>query len=40
VLRAPAIGDDLPLTFVEPNGDGAFRYVHMGARLYRRVADR
>jgi CubicO group peptidase (beta-lactamase class C family) len=39
VLRAPAIGDDLPLTFVEPNGDGAFGYVHMGARLYRRVAD-
>ena len=24
VLRAAAIGDDLPLTFVEPNGDGGF----------------
>jgi CubicO group peptidase (beta-lactamase class C family) len=39
VLRAAAIGDDLPLTFVEPNGDGSFEYLHMGARLYRHVAD-
>jgi CubicO group peptidase (beta-lactamase class C family) len=38
VLRAAAIGDDLPLTFLEPNGDGGFDYLHMGARLYRRVA--
>ena len=38
ILRAPAIGDDLPLTFLEPNGDGSFGYLHMGARLYRRVA--
>jgi hypothetical protein len=37
ILRAAAIGDDLPLTFVEPNGDGSFEYLHMGARLYRRV---
>jgi CubicO group peptidase (beta-lactamase class C family) len=38
ILRAPAIGDDLPLTFMEADGDGTPRYVHMGARLYRRVA--
>jgi hypothetical protein len=37
ILRAAAIGDDLPLTFLEPNGDGSFGYLHMGARLYRRV---
>jgi CubicO group peptidase (beta-lactamase class C family) len=39
ILRAPALGDDLPLTFVEANGDGCFDYLHMGARLYRRMAD-
>jgi CubicO group peptidase (beta-lactamase class C family) len=38
VLRAEAIGDDLPLTFLEPNSDGGFEYLHMGARLYRRLA--
>ena len=37
VLHAPALGDDLPVTFMEPNGDGAFQYLHMGARLHRRV---
>ena len=35
VLRAPAIGDDLPVTFMEPDGDGTFQYLHMGARLHR-----
>ncbi len=39
ILRAAAIGDDLPLTFLEPNVDGGFDYLHMGARLYRRVAN-
>jgi CubicO group peptidase (beta-lactamase class C family) len=37
VLRAPAIGDDLPVTFMQPDGDGSYQYLHMGARLYRRV---
>jgi hypothetical protein len=36
VLRMPALGDDLPLTFMEQSGDG-YNYIHMGARLYRRV---
>ena len=37
VLRAPALGDDLPLTFMAADGDGTAQYLHMGARLYRRV---
>ena len=39
VLRAPALGDDLPVTFMEPDGDGTFQYLHMGARLHRRVPN-
>jgi CubicO group peptidase (beta-lactamase class C family) len=38
ILRAPVIGDDLPLTFMAADGDGTYQYLHMGARLYRRVA--
>ena len=37
VLRAPAIGDDLPLTFLEADDTGGYRYLHMGARLARRL---
>jgi CubicO group peptidase (beta-lactamase class C family) len=37
VLRIPALGDDLPLTFVRPTPN--FDYIHMGARLYRRITD-
>ncbi len=37
ILRLPALGDDLPLTFMEPTDD-VYGYIHMGARLYRRVA--
>lgn len=40
ILRAPAIGDDLPLTFMAPDDRGTYQYLHMGARLYRRVAIR
>jgi hypothetical protein len=39
ILRAPAIGDDLPLTFLEPDAGGSFGYLHMGARLYRRIGE-
>jgi Beta-lactamase len=39
ILRAPAIGDDLPLTFMAPDDDGSYQYLHMGARLYRRAAN-
>jgi CubicO group peptidase (beta-lactamase class C family) len=38
VLRAPALGDDLPVTFLEPGPDGTYGYLHMGARLHRRAA--
>jgi CubicO group peptidase (beta-lactamase class C family) len=37
LLRAPAIGDDLPLMFMAADGDGSYQYLHMGARLYRRT---
>ena len=39
VLRAPALGDDLPLTFMAADDDGSYQYLHMGARLYRRTAN-
>jgi CubicO group peptidase (beta-lactamase class C family) len=38
VLRMPALGDDSPVTFLEADGDGRCRYLHMGARLHRRVS--
>jgi CubicO group peptidase (beta-lactamase class C family) len=38
VLRAAAIGDDLPVTFMEADDDGRYGYLHMGARLHRRRA--
>lgn len=39
LVRGDALGDDpLPLTFMEPEADRRYGYVHMGARLYRRVA--
>ena len=37
VMRIEALGDDLPFTFLEPGDDGRYGYVHMGARLHRRV---
>ena len=39
VMRIEALGDDLPFTFLEPGDDGTYGYVHMGARLHRRVAS-
>ena len=38
LVHVDALGDDpLPLTFLEPDADHRYGYVHMGARLYRRV---
>lgn len=37
VMRIEALGDDLPFTFLEPGDDGTYGYVHMGARLHRRI---
>ena len=37
LVRIPELGDDLPVTFMERDGD-TYGYIHMGARLYRRVA--
>jgi CubicO group peptidase (beta-lactamase class C family) len=36
VLRMPELGDDLPITFMRPTP--SYDYIHMGARLYRRVS--
>ena len=38
MLRAPALGDDLPLTFMARRRRRDLQYLHMGARLYRRTA--
>ena len=38
IVRSTALGDDLPLTFMERGDDRRYGYVHMGARLHRRVA--
>ena len=38
LVRIEALGGDpLPFTFLEPGNDRRYGYVHMGARLYRRV---
>ena len=31
------LGESMPMTFLEPDADGAPRYLHFGARLYRRT---
>jgi CubicO group peptidase (beta-lactamase class C family) len=38
MLRIAALGEDMPLTFVQRDGD-RFAYLHMGARLHQRRAD-
>ncbi len=38
LLRLAALGEDMPLTFVDPDGGRDYKYIHMGARLHRRVA--
>ncbi len=35
MLRIAALGEDMPLTFVQREGDH-FAYLHMGARLHQR----
>jgi CubicO group peptidase (beta-lactamase class C family) len=39
VLRIAALGDDLPVTFMEPAADGRYAYLHMGARAHRRLPE-